>query len=53
MRSDLGLRKPAHCTAEGQAILAFRPSDVSAVVRKGKHLQAVSGPPWAGGAGGL
>ena len=35
MRSDLGLRKPAHCTAEGQAILAFRPSDVAAVVRKG------------------
>jgi gamma-glutamyltranspeptidase / glutathione hydrolase len=26
---------------------------ISAVVRKGKRLQAVSGPPWAGGAGGL
>jgi IclR family transcriptional regulator, KDG regulon repressor len=28
MRSDLGGRKPAYCTAEGQAILAFGPSDV-------------------------
>src|SRR5215831_11757094 len=35
MRSDLGLRKPAYCTAEGQAILAFRPADVTAVIRKG------------------
>jgi gamma-glutamyltranspeptidase/glutathione hydrolase len=26
---------------------------ISAVVRKGKHLQAVSGPPWAGAAGGI
>jgi len=26
---------------------------ISAVARKGKRLQAVSGPPWAGGAGGL
>jgi DNA-binding IclR family transcriptional regulator len=28
MRSDIGVRKPAHCTAEGQAILAFQPSEV-------------------------
>src|SRR5215831_594965 len=35
MRSDLGLRKPAYCTAEGQAILAFRPSEAAAVIRKG------------------
>src|SRR5262249_5140511 len=36
MRSDLGLRKPAHCTAEGQAILAFRPPEVvRAVTDKG------------------
>lgn len=27
MRSDLGLRKPAYCTAEGQAILAFSPPE--------------------------
>jgi DNA-binding IclR family transcriptional regulator len=29
MRSDVGVRKPAYCTAEGQAILAFQPDDVS------------------------
>ena len=28
MRSDIGVRKPAYCTAEGQAILAFQPNDV-------------------------
>jgi DNA-binding IclR family transcriptional regulator len=28
MRSDLGVRKPAYCTAEGQAILAFQPPEV-------------------------
>jgi DNA-binding IclR family transcriptional regulator len=28
MRSDLGVRKPAYCTAEGQAILAFQPQAV-------------------------
>ena len=28
MRSDIGVRKPVHCTAEGQAILAFQPADV-------------------------
>jgi len=28
MRSDVGVRKPAHCTAEGQAILAFQPAEV-------------------------
>lgn len=26
MRSDIGVRKPAYCTAEGLAILAFQPS---------------------------
>jgi IclR family transcriptional regulator, KDG regulon repressor len=40
MRSDLGLRKPAHCTAEGQAILAFRPPDVvQAVIGSGLHAR--------------
>jgi IclR family KDG regulon transcriptional repressor len=29
MRSDIGVRKPAHCTAEGQAILAFQPQEVA------------------------
>jgi IclR family KDG regulon transcriptional repressor len=28
MRSDLGVRKPVYCTAEGQAILAFQPQEV-------------------------
>ncbi len=28
MRSDIGVRKPAYCTAEGQAMLAFQPADV-------------------------
>jgi DNA-binding IclR family transcriptional regulator len=28
MRSDVGVRKPAYCTAEGQAILAFQPAHV-------------------------
>jgi IclR family transcriptional regulator, KDG regulon repressor len=28
MRSDIGVRKPAYCTAEGQAMLAFQPPDV-------------------------
>jgi DNA-binding IclR family transcriptional regulator len=27
-RSELGMRKPAHSTAEGQAMLAFQPQDV-------------------------
>lgn len=36
MRSDLGVRKPAYCTAEGQAILAFQPqSVVDAVIAEG------------------
>jgi IclR family transcriptional regulator, KDG regulon repressor len=36
MRSDVGVRKPAYCTAEGQAILAFQPSEVvERVVRQG------------------
>jgi IclR family KDG regulon transcriptional repressor len=28
MRSDIGVRKPAYCTAEGLAILAFQPDSV-------------------------
>ena len=28
MRSDIGVRKPAYCTAEGQAILAFAPDEI-------------------------
>jgi DNA-binding IclR family transcriptional regulator len=28
VRSDLGVRTPAYCTAEGQAILAFQPPEV-------------------------
>src|SRR5262249_9686835 len=40
MRSDLGLRKPAYCTAEGQAILAFRPPEVvQSVIRRGLHAR--------------
>ncbi len=36
MRSDIGVRKPAHCTAEGQAILAFQPPEVvDAIVAAG------------------
>ena len=36
MRSDLGVRKPAYCTAEGQAILAFQPQTVvDAVIAQG------------------
>jgi DNA-binding IclR family transcriptional regulator len=38
MRSDLGLRKPAHCTAEGQAILAFSPPEtVETLIRTPLH----------------
>jgi IclR family transcriptional regulator, KDG regulon repressor len=48
MRSDLGLRKPAYCTAEGQAILAFRPPEVvQTVIRKGlqpRTPQTLTGP---------
>ena len=32
MRSDIGVRKPAYCTAEGQAILAFQPQKIVAEV---------------------
>ena len=40
MRSDLGLRKPACCTAEGQAILAFSPPEVvEAVLGQGLHAR--------------
>jgi IclR family transcriptional regulator, KDG regulon repressor len=36
MRSDLGVRKPAYCTAEGQAILAFQPQEIlDAVIAQG------------------
>jgi IclR family KDG regulon transcriptional repressor len=36
MRSDVGVRKPAYCTAEGQAILAYQPAEiVEQVVRNG------------------
>jgi IclR family transcriptional regulator, KDG regulon repressor len=36
MRSDIGVRKPAYCTAEGQAILAFQPPEVvDAVIAAG------------------
>jgi DNA-binding IclR family transcriptional regulator len=36
MRSDVGVRKPAYCTAEGQAILAFQGADVvERVIRDG------------------
>jgi IclR family transcriptional regulator, KDG regulon repressor len=36
MRSDLGVRQPAYCTAEGQAILAFQPPEViDAVIAQG------------------
>lgn len=36
MRSDLGVRKPAYCTAEGLAILAFQPQSViDAVIAQG------------------
>jgi DNA-binding IclR family transcriptional regulator len=35
-RSDLGVRKPAYCTAEGQAILAWQPQNVvDAVIAQG------------------
>ena len=36
MRSDIGVRKPAYCTAEGQAMLAFQPAEViERVIRAG------------------
>jgi DNA-binding IclR family transcriptional regulator len=36
MRSDVGVRKPAYCTAEGQAMLAFQPPEVvETVIRSG------------------
>jgi DNA-binding IclR family transcriptional regulator len=40
-RSELGMRKPAHSTAEGQAILAFQPQDViDRVVARGLTARA-------------
>lgn len=48
MRSDVGVRKPAYCTAEGQAILAFQPIDVvERIVRDGlaaRTSQTVTDP---------
>jgi DNA-binding IclR family transcriptional regulator len=48
MRSDVGVRKPAYCTAEGQAILAYQPADVvERVVREGlaaRTPQSVTDP---------
>jgi DNA-binding IclR family transcriptional regulator len=35
MRSDVGVRKPAYCTAEGQVMLAFQPPEVVARVVNG------------------
>ncbi len=36
MRSDIGVRKPAYCTAEGQAMLAYQPRPViEGVIRSG------------------
>jgi IclR family KDG regulon transcriptional repressor len=36
MRSDIGVRKPAYCTAEGQAMLAYQPADgIDRVIRAG------------------
>ena len=36
MRSDVGVRKPAYCTAEGQVILAYQPPEViDLIVREG------------------
>src|ERR1051325_3979119 len=36
MRSDIGVRKPAYCTAEGQALLAHQPPEVvEQVIRHG------------------
>ncbi len=35
MRSDIGVRKPVYCTAEGQAILAYQPQNLIERVVKG------------------
>lgn len=36
MRSDIGVRKPAYCTAEGQAMLAYQPSEtIDQIIRAG------------------
>ena len=36
MRSDIGVRKPAYCTAEGQVLLAFQPPEgIERVIRAG------------------
>ncbi len=48
MRSDLGARKPAYCTAEGQAMLAFQPQAVvDRVIATGlapRTPKTISGP---------
>ena len=36
IRSGIGLRKPAHCTAEGKALIAFRaPQDIERIIAAG------------------
>src|SRR5436309_16116093 len=49
MRSDVGVRKPAYCTAAGQAILAFQSDDVvERVIRDGlaqRTPQTITDPP--------
>ena len=48
MRSDIGVRKPAVCTAEGQAILAFQPEEaIERVIAAGllaRTPQAITDP---------
>jgi IclR family KDG regulon transcriptional repressor len=40
MRSDIGVRSPAYCTAEGQAILAFQaPEVIERVLDSGLHAR--------------
>ena len=42
MRADIGVRKPAYCTAEGQVLLAYQPLEVVELVelRGGKCRRA-------------
>jgi IclR family KDG regulon transcriptional repressor len=42
MRSDIGVRKPAYCTAEGLAMLAFQPAAlVDDIVTRGLRARTV------------
>src|SRR6516164_4715220 len=41
MRSDIGVRKPAYCTAEGQAILAFQPRTPKTITSAEKFIKAL------------